>query len=234
MSSARAETITLVGEDNWYPYAALKNGKIRGFSVDIIEAAYAKAGIKVEFVSAPYSRCLMMAKTGQALGCFNSLNDATLTPDFIFHREPLFKATIGIYASAKGSKRTVSNPDLGGHRIGLTHEYTYGNDIENDTTIIREIAPSDLSNLRKLILGRSEYSLVYTRIADYLQNTYPTEFKGKIRQVGVVLEDQLFISFSKKWPDSRRFSDLLDQGLLAIREDGTYKKLEQKWEKASP
>ncbi len=96
------------------------------------------------------------------------------------------------------------------------------------------MAPSDLSDLHKLILGRSEYSLIYARIVDYLQNAYPTEFKGKIRQVGIVLEDQLFISFSKKWPDSGRFAGLLDQGLPAIREDGMYKKLEQKWQKPNP
>ena len=94
---------------------------------------------------------------------------------------------------------------------------------------MREVAPSDLSNLRKLIKGRSEFSLVYTRIVDYLQVTYPEEFKGKIRQVGVAVEDNLFVSFSKIWPDSKRYAKLLDQGLIAIRADGTYRKLEQKW-----
>lgn len=229
VSFAHAETITLVSEDNWYPYAALKDGKISGFAVDVIEAAYAKMNIKVEFIAAPYSRCLMLTKTGRALGCFDSLNDLTLAPDFLFHHEPLFKATLAIYATGKNQPAAVSVLDLRGRTVGVTHEYTYGDAIESDKKIVREVAPSDLSNLRKLLKGRSEYSLVYTRIVDYLQVAYPEEFKGKIRQVGVALEVNLYISFSKIWPDSKRYADLLDQGLIAIRADGTYKKLEQKW-----
>jgi hypothetical protein len=40
----------------------------------------------------------MLAQTGQALGCFDSLQDAKLASLFIFHKEPIFKAVIGIYA----------------------------------------------------------------------------------------------------------------------------------------
>jgi polar amino acid transport system substrate-binding protein len=233
-TSAQAETITLVSEDNWYPYAALRNGKVSGFTVDIIEAAYAKSGITVEFVSAPYSRCLMMTKSGKTLGCFNSLNDASLASDFLFHHEPLFKAVIGIYAKEKTQEKSLKAIDLRGYRVGVTHEYTYGEKIESDKKIIREVAPSDLSSLRKLTMGRSDYSLVYTRVADYLQTAYPAELKGKVQQVGVALEDKLFVSFSKMRPDAARYAALLDQGLLAIRADGTYRKLEKKWETPSP
>jgi polar amino acid transport system substrate-binding protein len=219
----------LISEDNWYPYAALKDGKISGFAVDVIEAAYAKMNIKVEFISAPYARCIMLVKAGRALGCFDSLNDVTLAPDFLFHHEPLFKAAIGIYGTNQNQSKAISVVDLRGHTVGVTHEYTYGDEIESDKKIIREVAPTDLSSLRKLLLRRSEYSLVFTRIFDYLQVAYPDEFKGKIHQVGVAFEVNLYVSFSKLWPNSKRYANLLDQGLIAIRADGTYKKLEQKW-----
>ena len=49
--------LTLAGEDDWYPYTALKDGKLRGFSVDIIESAYAAVNVKVRFKSVPYARC---------------------------------------------------------------------------------------------------------------------------------------------------------------------------------
>ena len=234
VESFSAETITLVAEDNWYPYAALKGGKITGLAVDVVEAAYAKVGISVKFISAPYSRCLMLARTGQALGCFNSTNDVTLRQQFVFHQEPLFKAVIGIYATVKAQAEAVRTHDLQGRTVGFTHEYTYGDEIESDTKIVREVAPSDLSNLRKLLIGRSEYSLIYTRVADHLQIAYPNEFKGRIRQVGTVIEDKLFVSFSKIWPDAKRYAQLLDQGLIGIRADGTYKKLEQKWSTPAP
>ena len=63
-ASAHGETITLVREDNWYPYAALKDGKMSGLAVDVIEAAYAKMNIKVEvaIALAPLSQREMRLK----------------------------------------------------------------------------------------------------------------------------------------------------------------------------
>jgi hypothetical protein len=37
LAAARAETITLIGEDDWYPYSGLKDGRIRGFAADIVK-----------------------------------------------------------------------------------------------------------------------------------------------------------------------------------------------------
>lgn len=226
---SRAETLTLIGEDDWYPYSALKNGQLQGFAVDVLDAAYAAVGIKVQFVAAPYARCLMLVQTGQALGCFDSLNDAKLSREFLFHKEPVFKAAIGIYARVDASAQKLAVADLKGRRVGVTHGYTYSDQVETDRQILRETAPTDISNLRKLLLGRSEYSLMYTRVADYLMAAHAGELKGKVRQVGLISEDSLFISFSKHRPEASRYADLLDRGLLIIRANGTYASIEKKW-----
>ncbi|MFZ6718636.1 substrate-binding periplasmic protein [Undibacterium sp. Ji49W] len=234
---ARAETITLIGEDNWYPYSAVKDGQNRGFAVDVIQAAYAVSNIQVKFIATPYSRCLMLVQSGKELGCFDSLQDAALAPNFVFHKEAIFKASIGIYAKTDGPHANASKltgRDLRGHAVGVTHGYTYGSEFEGDTSIQREIAPSDSSNLRKLVLGRSNYSLVYTRVVDYLIATYPDEFKGKIQQVGTLIEDKLFVSFSKLRPESGRYADALDKGLRTIRSNGTYAGIEKKWANPLP
>ncbi|MFZ6655350.1 substrate-binding periplasmic protein [Undibacterium sp. TJN19] len=229
-----AETITLIGEDNWYPYSAVKDGKNRGFAVDVITAAYAASNIQVRFIATPYSRCLMLVQSGQELGCFDSLQDSTLTPNFLFHKEAIFKASIGIYSKADHAATGLTKRDLHGHAIGVTHGYTYGDAFENDKQMLREIAPSDLSNIRKLILGRSDYSLIYTRIADYLITTYPDELKGKIHQVGTLVEDKLFISFSKQRADAQHYADALDKGLREIRANGKYAVIEKKWATPAP
>ncbi len=116
----------------------------------------------------------------------------------------------------------------------MTHGYTYGTAFESDTRIIREPAPNDLSNLRKLLLGRSDYSLIYTRIADYLTSTHTEEFKGKIQQVGILVEDNLYVSFSKRRPESARYANALDQGLRQIRANGVYATIEKKWARPEP
>jgi polar amino acid transport system substrate-binding protein len=234
---SHAETITLVGEDSWYPYSAVKDGQNRGFAVDVIRAAYAAVKIDVKYIATPYSRCLMLVQSGQELGCFDSLKDAKLEPDFIFHKEPIFKASVGIYARTDSPQTRVSKinvQELHKYVIGVTHGYTYGTAFESDTRIVREPAPSDLSNLRKLLLGRSDYSLIYTRIADYLNSIHPEEFKGKIQQVGILVEDSLYVSFSKRRPESSRYANALDQGLRLIKANGVYAVIEKKWARPEP
>lgn len=233
-SSSFAQSITLVGEDDWYPYSAVKDGKLQGFAVEVIAAAYAAVDVNVGFKSAPYVRCLMLVETAQELGCFDSLKDSKLSADFLFHQEPIFKAEIGIYALNGSEDSGLRASDMRGRRVGLTHGYTYTDVIDKDDSIIREEAPTDLSNLRKLLLKRSEYSLVYTRVVDYLQSRYPKELKGKIKQVGSITVDKLYVSFSKKRPESAKYAALLDQGLRKIRSNGQYAKIEQRWQNPAP
>ena len=237
MVDSRAETITLVGEDAWYPYSGVAQGKNRGFAVDVIRAAYAVSKIEVRFIAAPYSRCLMLVKTGQELGCFDSLKDSKLEPDFLFHKEAIFQASIDIYArtgSSFAKNGKISGSDLHKYIIGVTHGYTYGSEFESDNRIVRESAPTDVSNLRKLLLGRSDYSLIYSRVVDYLISTYPDEFKGKIQRVANLIEDKLFVSFSRRRAESARYADALDKGLREIRANGVYAAIEKKWAKPEP
>jgi len=230
---AATESITLIGEDDWYPYAGLQNGKLQGLAVDLIAAAYAAVNLKVEFQAAPYARCLMLVETGQALGCFDSLKDSNLSQRFLFHQVPVFEAEIGIYAPADSNASGLRAEDLRGQRLGLTHGYTYTDAIDRDPSILREEAPTDLSNLRKLLLRRSDYSLVYSRVVDYLQRRYAHEFRGKLKKVGTLTIDKLYVSFSKKRPESQRQADLLDQGLRLLKQDGSYDKIIQRWQNSA-
>lgn len=235
-SICRAEgtVLTLIGEDDWYPYSALKNGSLRGFAVDVITAAYAAVEVPVKFKSAPYARCLKLVQIGQEAGCFDSLKDEKLSKDFLFHHEPIFRAEIGIFATSEVAQANLKPVNLKGKRVGVTHGYTYTDEIDQDASIRREVAPSDLLNLRKLLLKRADYALVYTRVVDSLVARYPQEFKGKIHQVGLVTQDNLYVSFSKVHPDAVRYAALLDQGLLKIRRNGQYAKIEQQWRTPPP
>jgi polar amino acid transport system substrate-binding protein len=227
-------TIVLVGEDEWYPYSAYKDGKLQGLAVDVIEAAYAAVNVKVQFKAAPYARCMMLAESGQELGCFDSLKDSKLVKKHLFHQEPIFKAEIGIYALADAKEHSIKVRDLKGRHVGVTHGYTYSDEIDGDQLILREVAPTDVSNLRKLLLNRSDYSLVYTRVVDYLVSKYPAEFKDKIRQVGSLNQSDLYLSFSKHRPEAKKFANLLDIGLRKIKKNGVYTQIEQKWRTPAP
>ena len=48
------------------------------------------------------------------------------------------------------------------------------------------------------------------------------------------MEDNLYVSFSKRMPEAARYADALDQGLRTIRANGVYAAIEKKWANPEP
>src|SRR5690606_42020620 len=48
LGTAQADVPRIGVEDDWYPYSAVRQGEIRGLSVDIVRAAFAAAGVRSE------------------------------------------------------------------------------------------------------------------------------------------------------------------------------------------
>lgn len=223
-----AEQLTLVAEDDWAPYSSLKHGQAHGLAVDIVRAAYQEMGVQVTFRSMPYARCMKLVEVGREVGCFNSLKDATTAPVFAFGRQPLFTATIAIYSHQPEAGMTVAA--LAGKRVGLTNGYTYGSEVEQDRRMLKDKAVSDLASLRKLVAGRLDYALVYTRVADQLQHLYSQEFSGRLYRVGTVIENPLYVSFSRRNLRSESAMLQLDRGLQRLHQNGQYQQILQQWQ----
>ncbi|MFC3625053.1 substrate-binding periplasmic protein [Vogesella amnigena] len=223
-----AERLTLAVEDDWYPFAAVHNGKIVGMAVEIVREAYRAVGVEVLFRSMPYARCMRQTELGREVGCFNSLQDSSTRDRFLFGQQPLFHGAITIYAQS-GKSQPVTLADLAGKRVGLTNGYTYGTEVETDRRMIKEYARNDLASLRKLALGRLDYALVYTRVADYLQGAYSYELYGKLQVVGKVIENPLYLSFSRTNLRAESALRQLDQGLSMIRSNGRYAAITTRW-----
>lgn len=227
VSVVRAESITLVAEDDWYPYSAERNHQPVGMAVDIVRAVYSAAGVDLTLVSKPYGRCMAEVKAGKYPGCFDTSKDAVTEADYVYSREPLFYATFGIYARAD-QPSPVTIQMLEGKKVGLTNGYTYGL-MEENAHFIRDYGPSDASNFRKLIAKRFDFAVVYIRVGDVLMVEYKDEFAGKIKLVGTTETIPLYVSFSKTHPLGKQASQWFDQGMKIIKSNGTYQKISAQW-----
>ncbi len=224
------KSITLVAEDDWYPYSAQRKGVSEGFVVDVIRSAYAAVGVDVKFKVASFKSCLVQVEEGVEIGCFDINLDTDTGSRFLFHNEPLFIDTGGIYDMEKsGLPDKVIPENLIGYRVGYTNGDTYGEYLDKEPGIHREFAMSDLSNLKKLTVGRQDYSLVSTISAQYIFKTHAEDFSVLPRLVGVISNQKMYVGFSLKRAESKEAAALLDEGLLKIRADGTYKKIESQW-----
>jgi polar amino acid transport system substrate-binding protein len=201
----------------------------RGFTVDLVEAAFAAVGVTARFVPLPYARCNLETKRGNLLGCFNTARSGIVEADFLWHKKPMFFAKVQIY-SRSGAQRNLSISDLAGKRVAVTNGYEYGDVFDSSTQVIRDVSPNDLSSLRKLALGRVDYAMVYDRVGSMLLKQHAGEFVGRIGPASDLEKLPLYIAFSQTFPDSKRFIDLFDRGFDIISQNGRLRDIEKKWE----
>jgi polar amino acid transport system substrate-binding protein len=196
----------------------------------VVRAAYAAVDVDVNFKVASFKSCLTQVQDGTELGCFNINMDEDTKARFLFPNESLFTDTGGIFdMKLAGLPDNVTPQNLVGYRVGYTNGGIYGEFLDKAKGIHREFAMSDLSNLRKLVAGRQDYSLVSTISANYIFKSHPDYFPVLPRLVGVVSNQKMYVGFSLKRPDSKEAAALLDAGLIKIRGNGVYKKIEMEW-----
>ncbi|WP_269530782.1 ABC transporter substrate-binding protein [Chitinimonas sp. BJYL2] len=225
-----AQPLLLLGaEDDWYPYAALREGQPAGMAVELVRAAYAEVGIQVRLQPLPYARCMKLTQAGRLAGCFNTLRNPLIEQQYRWHAQPLFRGRIGIYARNGMPQGEVDIHRLRGKRIAITNGYDYGAAFDGDPTMRRDVGQSDLDALRKLAAGRVDYALVYDRIVAAILREHPG-LRGRIHLVGTLIEPDIYVSFSRKHADAARASQLLDEGLTRLRKRGEYARIEARWQ----
>lgn len=223
------ESVTIVAENDWYPYCAERNGKAEGFAVDVVEAAFKAAGTKVSFKIMPYARGMEEVKKGTEVGVFDTSKNSDLEKDYIFHKNELFTANIVIAGPASSSESGLATKSLEGKTVGITNGYTYGNEFDMNKAIKKDPAVDDKTMLKKLAASRTQYGVIYDQVMRSIVSENKADLDGKIKIVGNVTSDKLYISFSKVHKDGAKFAQIFDKGMDAIKKSGEYKKIEDKW-----
>lgn len=227
------ETITINGEDDWAPYSYVAADKetILGFTPQILKAAFESQGIQVKFRPVPFARCIDEVRKGKALACFDSVLDNETKAQFIHHKTPLFVSKTGVWALANSKESNVKLKDLEGQKVGVTLGYQYPPAFEMNDKIQKDTSPTELSVLHRLALGRVKYGLAYENPALLLIKK-TKDLSGKLKMVGVLSTEPIFVSFSKIHPDGQKYADLLEKGLQVIKKNGTYDRLETEFKKS--
>lgn len=222
--------LVITSEDAFFPYAGVYDHELRGFAVDIVRAAYQAAGCDVEFATMPYNRCVGEVSAGSQIGCFNTTNSAENLERYIFHQVPLFKGRIRIYAHPDQGK-TFGKSDFRSGRFAVVLGYTYTDAFDADPDINKTAVESDLQTLALVPRRRTNYAVVYEKVAQYHISRNAALINPAPVAVHTLVEFDLFVSFSRKFPDrSTALAELLDDGLRRIQADGTYAAIEQAWD----
>ena len=229
-AAAQTQPLLIGAEDDWAPFSRAKNGQPVGMAVDIVRAIFGQANIPVKLVALPYARCMLETKAGKLGGCFDTLPDAQMQRDYLFHAKPLFSDPLLIITRADSKDSAVKIQDLQGKRVLITHGYSYGDEFESNFLIQRVQSTSDLSNLRMLVAGRAEYSIVYRRILGHQLRGKARDLASQIKPVGQLPNAQLYLSFSRSYPGIPDVIERFNEAHNRLLRDGTIAAISKKWE----
>jgi len=220
-----AEIIVLSATD--FPPYEFENPKdgLRGFDVEVVEAAFQRVQIASEFVFLPWKRALEKTKLGMFTGIFSCSHRPDREEHFIFS-DMISSSTHGfIVRQDFDGFEPSSLQEAKGLKVGSVLGW-----VQSD--IMKEAGAN-------VITYRSDELAFRALMKSVIDYTYlPLEAsKFKAMQLGIskdmrftnIYENKLYICFSKKSPNVEEVARKFNEGLAAIRADGSYKKIHDKY-----
>jgi polar amino acid transport system substrate-binding protein len=165
---AQPKRLTLV-YSAFPPFEYTENGKAKGLSVEILQAAFDRMGYSVTFQEYPWKRALHMVETGEADGAFSANRTREREAYALFPKESLASGSVSFFALAgEPIAWNGSLESLGGFRIGIDRGSSYGDAydeaVRSGTIRVLESNSTDLS-FRALLAHRIDLYLVDEYVA---------------------------------------------------------------------
>ncbi len=210
-----------------------------GVANDVVQAAFAAAGIGLRLDVVPYARCKQMVVGGEVAGCFSMSREAATQPSIVFPSIPVFTCRSEVVVR-RGETAPFIRPASGqprrSHRVlvvGVVIGYEYPSELtelERQGLIELTRATSEEINLRRVADGRIDAAVVNvnatktTALVAARAGVY-----GQIESSGVLGELRSFIGFSRTHPDGARALAAYEVGMQRITRSGELARIERRW-----
>lgn len=216
-SSSPIDVLTL----EWPPYVTASQTD-NGVYGTILKEAFRRSGFDARLIFLPWARSLSLAEEGRSPVLAPAYSTPKREGAFIFS-EPLPVAPIVLIGHKGHLPRSSSPADLRGLRIGVVRDYAHTEEFDSATGFIRDEAPDDASNLRKLLGRRVDLIAVDLLAARHLVSTMPLDqTQGlEILQPPLAMGKLIYACFPKRHPRAEELRDAFNTGLRDMRRDGT-------------
>ena len=236
---AWAEKITIVA-DEWCPYNCEANSDKPGFMVELAREIFSKHGIEVEYNIVPWKRAVEGTIKGDYDGVI-CIAKAEGGKEILYPQNYQALSQYEIYILKDSEWKFRGIYSLKDVRLGIIADYSYGNlddYIEKnklDNTKI-QIATTDNAtqvNLKKLLSGRVTAIIEDRYVMAYLLNKNGLKEKvisaGLTHPIPIPDTDYLYIGFSPKTSNGKKYSKILSDGTVEMQENGRFKAIKEKY-----
>jgi len=198
-----------------------------GFLAAVASEAFKRAGYTMKIDYRPFARALQEAKRSPYTGIFGFYHNEEREADFLYS-SPLFNIEIVFLGLKKNRISYQTLGDLAGKSVGVLNGADNGPDFNAATNIRKDVAQNKPSNVRKLLAGRVDLIVEIKDIA--LKIISDEKAEDLVEVVGKPLQVKpLYIGFARSNPDAAKLKSAFDQGLAAMKKDGTFNKIRDKF-----
>jgi polar amino acid transport system substrate-binding protein len=224
-----ADTVKLAA-DSWMPYNG--DGKTEtGYFLDVAKKVFGDAGHTMVFEAMPWSRAMDSARKGLLNGIVGAAEDDA--PDFIFPRNELAMVNTEYFVKKGSPWRYAGVDSLRKIKLSIIKDYAYDEELdayieENQNSKDRlDVAYGDNpleSNFQKLLGGRVDAVVDGGAVLRYTANRM--KIQGQVESAGIGDPGgPTYIAFSPALASSKKYAELLSDGIDRLRKSGELKKI---------
>ena len=223
---AQDKIVLPIATEHYPPYEMLEAvAGLKGFDYEVLVEIFTRLDYQLDIEFFPWKRALAYTKQGKVLGVLTCAH----TPEreeYIIYSNPISKRTTGYYVR-KGfaGPKPLSIEDVKGQRVASVSAYASLNALM-DAGILPISSNDTQSAIKMLHRNRFDYLYLNRQSTDFIINQlglsnfftfYPINHK------------EFFFCFSKNYKGVKEIVANFNQTLNAIKEDGTYKKIHDKY-----
>jgi lysine-arginine-ornithine-binding protein len=229
--AADASQITLATEATYPPFESINNqGQMVGFDVDVLKAICLKIQKNCRFINQPWDSLIPGLELGKFNVIFGAMNITEERKKQVSFTEPYYLAT-GALVAPKSMQLSMDPQVLKNKTIGVQQSTTYedylrtvyGKDIQIKRYASLEDAFLDLQSGRiDAVFGDSPVILAWVK----------SQGDNSSYQVAGVVKDAKYFNSGYGFAMKKTDTDLVNQfnqGLTAIKADGSYQKIVQQY-----
>jgi polar amino acid transport system substrate-binding protein len=231
LTAVSGDSIKILTEE-FPPYNFTENGRITGFSTEVVEAVLKEIRVQGDFQSMPWARAYETAQTSE--------NTLIYSIGRTKEREKLFK-WVGVVAPADFYLFSLQGKNLKLDQLDEAKKYqtgTVNEDVGEQFLVVNGfVKGKNLQssvkyefNYEKLKLGRVDLWIIPELVAYYLARQAgddPAKVLVKAHHIADLGSDGYYMAFGIKTPDA--LVDRFRNGLETIKKNGTFDALKRKW-----
>jgi len=222
-ANAQEKVVTLASLD-WEPYIGSKIAN-NGYCAQIAVEAFKRSGYTVKIAYLPWERAVRESEAGNYDGLFPEYFDDSRKAKFVYS-ESFPGGPVGLMKRKDKVIKFKTLQDLKPYTIGVVRGYINTAEFDAASYLKKTQSEGDDVNIKNLYNKQLDLIFIDQYVAQYIIKTqYPT-YGGELEFMKPALEKKsLYIAFSKKGKDADAKRKAFNDGLKAMKKDGSLMKI---------